>query len=103
MHFVVNPFRPYTDTCPGLTASISEIEASARLLVGSLVSNPNMMGETTRRQILDGHARVEACAQELRLPVAFVCLEKHWAGRIDSQQFSQPVLGLDRHFVMSWE
>jgi hypothetical protein len=103
MYFVVNPYRPYTNTLKGLSDSLSEIEASARLRATSLVSNPNMMAETTSKQILDGHAQIEAYAQELRLPIAFVCLERRWAAEIDSSLFAQPVLFLDRHFVMSWE
>jgi hypothetical protein len=103
MYFVVNPYRPYTNTLKGLSDSLSEIEASARLRATSLVSNPNMMAETTSRQILDGHTQIEAYARELRLPIAFVCLERRWAARMDCSLFAQPVLFLDRHFVMSWE
>jgi len=33
MHFVVNPFRPFTNTLDGLASSIEEIQASARLQV----------------------------------------------------------------------
>ena len=103
MHFVVNPYRPFTDTLAGLQSSIAEIEASARLRVSSLVSNPNLIGETTAEQIVDGHAKIEAFAKELGLPIAFVCVERGWAGRLDSNHFAQPVLALDRFFVMTWE
>jgi hypothetical protein len=103
VHFVVNPYRPYTNTLDGLADSLSEVEASARLRATSLVSNPNMMSETTPEQILDGHAQIEAYAQQLRLPIAFVCLETHLAGQIEQNLIAQPVLNLDRHFVMSWE
>jgi hypothetical protein len=103
MHFVVNPYRPFTDSLEGLTASISEIEASARLRVSSLVSNPNLMGETTGEQILDGHARVEEFARRLKLPIAFVCLERYWVAQLGSGRFAQPILALDRYFAMSWE
>ena len=113
MHFVVNPYRPFTATEEGLASSIAEIEASARLQVTSLVSNPNLMGETTAQQILEGHAQIEAFAQALGLPIAFVCLEQEWAAAFapcvadpDSPgqgPLAQPVLPLERHFVMSWE
>jgi len=103
MHFVVNPYRPFTDTLPGLARSIAEIEASARLQVTSLVTNPNLMGETTAEQIVQGHAKIEGFARELGLPIAFVCIERRWLGTLDSNHFAQPVLALDRYFVMSWE
>lgn len=103
MHFVVNPFRPFTDTLRGLSNSIDEIEASAKLQVSSLVSNPNLIGETKMEQITEGHARIEAYARALQLPIAFVCIEQRWAAELGANHFAQPVLLLKRHFVMAWE
>mgnify|MGYP001816391277 CR=1 FL=1 len=103
MHFVVNPFRPYTGTLDGLAASIAEIETSARLEVTSLVSNPNLMRETVIEDIVEGHARTVGFSQQLGLPVAFVCVERRWMGKLDGQQVGQRILPLDRFFVHSWE
>ena len=103
MHFVVNPYRPFTDTLAGLAKSIAEIENSARLKVTSLVSNPNLMDETTAQQIVDGHARVERFAQELGVPVALVCLTRRWAELLGPNHFSQPTLLLDRFLIHPWE
>lgn len=108
MHFVVNPYRPFTDTLQGVADSIAEIEASARLQVSSLVSNPNLIGETSLKDIVEGHAKIEGFAQELGLPVAFVCIERRWLDGSKAMaepgvSFIPPTLVLDRHFVMSWE
>ena len=111
MHFVVNPFRPFTDTAEGLAGAIKEIEESARLKVTSLVSNPNLINETTAQDIVRGHKLVESLAGVVGLSIAFVCIERRWLsdlGAGDSQaasQFdpSQPVLVLDRSFVQPWE
>jgi hypothetical protein len=103
MHFVVNPYRPFTGSLPALQASIAEIEASARLRVTSLVSNPNLMHETTEEQILGGHAQVERFAEELHLPLAMICLTRHWRDRLGENSFSQPTLLLDRFLTHPWE
>jgi len=103
MYFVVNPYRPFTDTLEGVRSAVAEIEASARLRVHSLVSNPNLIGETTLEHVVEGHAKIERFAQAMGLPIAFVCLEQKWASALGSNHFAQPVLVLDRHFVMSWE
>lgn len=103
MHFVVNPYRPFTNTLEGLAGSIAEIQESARLEVTGLISNPNLIGETTWEGIIEGHGKLEGFAQALGLPIGFVCLERRWADRLGSGQFAQPILTLDRHFVMSWE
>lgn len=111
MHFVVNPYRPFTDTLEGVARSIAEIEATSRLKVNSLVSNPNLIGETTVQTILDGHARIEEFASKLGLPIAFVCVEKQWIDQVrrvprspkHPTVFSRPVLAIDRYFVLPWE
>jgi len=103
MHFVVNPYRPFTGSLEGLSAAISEIEASARLEVTGLVSNPNLIGETTVKHIRDGHARIEDFARELGLPIDFVCADRRWEGTLSAADLGQPVLFIDRHFVMAWE
>jgi hypothetical protein len=103
MHFVVNPYRPFTDTLEGLASSISEIESSARLQVTSLVSNPNLIGETTIENIVEGHAKIEDFARALGLPIAFVCVERDWTEGLGAVHFCQPIQVLDRHFVMPWE
>ena len=103
MHFVVNPFRPFTDTLQGLTNSISEIEASARLRVSSLVSNPNLMSETGLDHLYEGQAKIRDFARALDLSIAFVCLERRWIDMVDPVRLAQPVLAIDRHFVPSWE
>jgi hypothetical protein len=113
MHFVVNPYRPFTQSLDEVTRSIYEIEHSARLEVTSLVSNPNLIGETTVDQIITGHSRIEAFARELHLPIAFLCIERRWAAEfrltpsgvspLAQGFFAQPILTLDRHFLMLWE
>jgi hypothetical protein len=103
MYFVVNPYRPFTDTLEGLATSITEIEESARLQVTSLVSNPNLINETSAELIVQGHATIERFARVLGLPVAFICLERRWAVELGTNHFAQPILALDRYFVMSWE
>jgi hypothetical protein len=103
MHFVVNPYRPFTDTLEGLADSIAEIQASARLEVTSLVSNPNLVGETTIEGIINGHAKLEGFAQTLGLPIDFLCIERRWTDTLGPRQFAQPILIIDRYFVMSWE
>jgi hypothetical protein len=103
MHFVVNPYRPFTDTLDGLRSAIAEIESSARLQVSSLVSNPNLIGSTTAAEIVQGHAQIEAFARELGLPITFVCIQDRWAEILDLDVISRPVLRLHRNFVQPWE
>ncbi|MBN1659741.1 MAG: hypothetical protein JXA93_15145 [Anaerolineae bacterium] len=101
MHFVVNPFRPFTDNTVGVREAIAEIESSSRLEVTSLVSNPNLMDETTREHIVTGHTAIEKIAAELERPIAFLCLDERWVDEMGAR-FEQPVLVLDRYFDQPW-
>ena len=89
MHLVVNPFRPFTDSAEGLQRSVAEIEASSRLRVTDLVSNPNLMGETTLEQILAGHRQIESFAERIGLPISLVCVDRRWAERRDGPNFNR--------------
>jgi len=99
---VVNPYRPFTGTVQDIAHSIREIEAASRLAVNGLVSNPNLMEETTQDIVEHGHAVVEAAGRELGLPVAFIAIERSLARQFPRGHFRQPVLPLTRYCVPPW-
>lgn len=105
MCFVVNPYRPHTATPEAVRASVQEIEASSRLRVSSLVSNPNLMNETGPGLIWEGHAVVEASARLLDLPVSFVVVSEHLLHTLSktSPPLDFLILPLERYFVLPWE
>jgi hypothetical protein len=94
MCFVLNPYRPDPDTGQPLNAidrteavrriraAILEIEASARLRVTALVSNPHMLSESTLDLFVAGHHVVQQASQSLGLPIAF--------GVVSESLFNQP-------------
>ncbi len=102
MLMLVNPYRPFTDTEQGIGASIQEIETTSRLTVSGLVSNPNLMEETTPDILERGHALVEATSQRLALPIEFIVMERSLAAAFPEGHFRQPVLPITRHFTAPW-
>ena len=103
MNFVVNPHRPFTDSVAGIAQAVAEIQSTARLQATALVSNPNLIGETTLPIVTAGHCLVEEAAQVLGLPVAFVSLRADLAAEAGPNTFRQPVMPLRRFFVLPWE
>lgn len=103
MNFVVNPHRPFTDSVAGIVQAVAEIQTTSRLRVTALVSNPNLMQETTTALVMTGHRLVEKAADDLELPVAFVSLRADLAAQVADGTFCQPVMSLRRFFVMPWE
>jgi hypothetical protein len=92
MYFVVNPYRPTMDTIKGIKAAIHEIETSSRLHVSALVSNPNLMSESTPELFLKGHCLTREASRHLGLPIAFAVASKSLFARLSSsgQERGQP-------------
>jgi hypothetical protein len=103
MNFVVNPYRPFTDSVDGIAQAVAEIQGTSRLKATTLVSNPNLIRETTVDMVVSGHHLVEEAAEALDLPVAFVSLRADLAAQLAPDTFHQPMLPLRRFFVMPWE
>jgi hypothetical protein len=103
MYLVVNPFRPWTGDTPGIRDAIARIERTSRLLVTGLVSNPNLMADTTAEQWLAGQRIVEQAGRRLEMPVVFAVMERELAERAAPDMVAQtPILILERFFVMPW-
>lgn len=103
MNFAVNPHRPFTDSVAGIARAVAEIQSTSRLRVTALVSNPNLIRETTLDMVVAGHRLIEEAAEALGLPVAFVSLRTDLAAQAAANTFRQPVMSLQRFFVMPWE
>ncbi|MGQ9585080.1 MAG: hypothetical protein ACUVXG_06720 [Anaerolineae bacterium] len=103
MWFVVNPYRPFTQDVPGVRLSVAEIEASSRLRVTALVSNPNLLEQTTAGLVERGHHLVERAAADLGLPIAFVAVEQSLAPQFADGRLARPVLPLTRYVRVPWE
>jgi hypothetical protein len=105
LYFVVNPFRPYTATPEAIRDSVREIESTSHLKASSLVSNPNLMKETTSELVREGHAVVEAAARLLGLPVGFIVIWDNVLGNLTAADLpvGLPVMSLSRYFSLPWE
>jgi hypothetical protein len=100
MLFVVNPFRPFMDTVPGIASAIAEIETSARLSVSALVSNPNLMAESTVSVFQKGHTIISQASKSLDLPIAFAVVGKALYPRVVKLYPTLDLMPLKRFFLM---
>lgn len=101
--FVVNPYRPFTSGIEEVKSVLSAIEKSSRLKVSSLVSNPNLLRETTVRDVLDGHRTVTQWAEELGYAVKFLAVEERFCENPDIKNIGTPVLKINRTMLVPWE
>ena len=103
MYLVVNPYRPFNATVQLIAQTVADIEANSRLETGALVSNPNLIADTTLQMVQDGHRLVEQAGEELGLPIAFLCVEERLLEGGVEDLCTQPILPLARHFLPPWE
>jgi hypothetical protein len=101
-YFTVNPYRPFTDTPRGVRDAIRAVEATSRLKMTALISNPNLMNETTLELVLAGHQQVLDVSQAIGLPVALVCVEADLTERVRPHVIELPILGIRRFFDLCW-
>lgn len=103
MYLVVNPYRPFNATVQRIARTIKDVEENSRLKTAALVSNPNLIAETTLQIVSDGHCLVEEASEALGLPIAFLCIEERLLEGRRDEQYDRPVLPLRRHFYPPWE
>lgn len=103
MYLVVNPYRPFNATVQRIAQTIKDAEENSRLKTGALVSNPNLIAETTLQIVNEGHGLVEEASEALGLPIAFLCIEERLLEGRRDEQYDRPVLPLRRHFYPPWE
>jgi len=99
---VINPFRPFTETIEGCIQIKEEIEASSKLKITSLVSNANLIDETTPEHIIEGYRFIQAVSKTTGLPIEFITASSQMIPALDMNQFHCPVLTIDRQLVFPW-
>ena len=97
--FVINPFRPRSDTREKVMELIRAIEMRARISLIGLISNANLSEETDARHILEGRALVERIAQEAGLPI--VC-EAGLPKAVANLDGKYPVFPIERFLKPEW-
>jgi hypothetical protein len=100
---VINAFRPFTGDVAGCIKIKQEIETSAKLTVTGLVSNANLMDETSARHIHQGYDLVKNVADHAQIPLEFITASPGILTESDLAHFSCPVLPIDRKLLFPWK
>jgi hypothetical protein len=99
---VINPFRPFTETIEGCIQIKEEIEASSKLKITGLISNANLIDETTPEHIYHGYRFIKEVSDATGLPIEFITASSQMIPELDMDRFSCPVLTIDRKLVPPW-
>lgn len=100
---VINPFRPFTETIEGCIKIKEEIETSSKLAITGLISNANLIDETTPEHIYEGYRFIKEVSDTTGLPIVFITASSQIIPQLDMDRFNCPVLTIDRKLVPPWK
>ncbi len=100
---VINPFRPFTQNVEGCIKIKEEIEESSKLKITGIVSNANLIDETTIEHIFKGHELLIAVSKATGIEMKFITAGSHLISQLDLNNFSCPVLKIDRKLKFPWK
>ncbi len=100
---VINPFRPFTENAKGCIKVKEEIEASSKLKVTGLVSNANLIDDTTPETVYEGYELIQELSKETDLKVEFITAGLDLLPKLDLDKFDCPVLPIERYLVPPWK
>lgn len=99
---VINPLRPKTGDVQGCLKIKAQIEAAAKLPVTGLVSNANLLDETTPQIIYDGYNLVTRVSEATGLNIEFITASARLMPQLDPERISCPILPIDRLLAFPW-
>jgi signal recognition particle GTPase len=100
---VINRFRPFTGDAAGCMKIGQEIETAAKIKITGLVSNANLLDDTTVDHICQGYDLVTQVSRQTGLPVEFITAPASIRAQLDPSRFSCPVLTIDRQLPPPWK
>ena len=99
---VINLLRPDTGDVQGCLRIKAEIEAAAKLPVTGLVSNANLLDETTPQIIYDGYDLVTRVSESTGLNIEFITASTRLVPQLDPARICCPILPIDRLLAPPW-
>jgi hypothetical protein len=85
--YVVNIFRPETDTVENIIKEIRALEGEAQLKVTGLINNTNLMSYTTVEDLYNGQNILLSVGEELNIPIKYTVMEEshNFKGNFEGQ------------------
>jgi hypothetical protein len=99
---VINLFRPFTENVEGCIKIKEEIEQSSKLKITGIVSNANLIDETTPEHIYKGYDLLKDVSKATGIEMKFITAGSHLISQLDLDSFSCPVLEINRNLNFPW-
>ena len=102
MFFVINPYRPFTKDIPMVTKMLQDIEATSRLKVSGIISNPNLGRGTLLADLRLGLPIVIEMAKDLGLPISCTAITEKYADQLVTE-IEGPIQTIRNFLLPPWE
>jgi TATA-box binding protein (TBP) (component of TFIID and TFIIIB) len=80
-----------------------QIEASGKIRITGLVSNANLLDETSVAHVYQGYDLVKQVSDQTGLPLEFITATPQIKSQLDLDRIACPVLTIDRHLLPPWK
>ncbi|MCP3873801.1 MAG: cobalamin biosynthesis protein CbiA [Desulfobacteraceae bacterium] len=100
---VINPFRPFTEDVKGCIEIKEEIEHSSKIKITGIISNANLIDETTPEHIYKGYNFIKDVSKATGLKIEFITAPSHLIPELKIDQFTCPVLEINRKLNLPWK
>jgi hypothetical protein len=100
---IVNPFRPRSRTMEECLSMRDGIERASRMAISGIIGNAHLIEETTVDDLYRGYGFVQALSEVSGLPLECVTVAEELLGRLDTGNFSCPLLPIKRQLVPPWK
>ncbi|ACR80839.1 MULTISPECIES: cobyric acid synthase CobQ [Kosmotoga] len=97
--FVINPFRPFTDTVQKTVEHIERLSSKARMKIDYLINNANLGNETTPENVKYGEKFIKEVSKATEIPVAMTIV----IDGLKEEKLQFPVFNLKKHLKTPWE
>lgn len=98
-YFVINPYRPFTDTVDKTVDHIIRLSAKSRMKIDFLINNSNLGPETSNKNVHYGEDFIRKIAEKTNIPVAMTVS----MNEIDPDILNYPVLKINKYMKTPWE
>lgn len=98
---VLNPYRPFTQDADSVALLVDRLECAAGLRFSGIISNPNLMRESTAERIIRGHEQVRQISAALGIPIKSLTVEERFFDQLYSK-FGTVLQKIDLHLMWDW-
>lgn len=99
LYYVVNPYRPFSNTVERVMEMMERIQRRARLQVTGLVNNANLGEETGAEELLEGRTLLEKVSRRCGVPVVCEC---GFEGVLQQLPPGPPSFSIARYLMPEW-